>query len=80
MDQKEAYIMFPVNFTIKNAKGTVQGFSKVPDLEALINYSSDAINEMYPALKIPANSLTLDDGIILGLKGKRRKVNTLLVP
>lgn len=58
-------------WTIKNAKGTVQGFSKVPDLEALINYSSDAINEMYPALKIPANSLTLDDGIILGLKGKK---------
>lgn len=58
-------------WTIKNANATVQGFSKVPDLEALINYSSDAISEMYPALRIPANSLTLDDGIVLGLKDKK---------
>lgn len=58
-------------WTIKNASATVQGFSKVPDLEALVKYSSDAINEMYPALKIPANSLSLDDGIILGIKEKK---------
>lgn len=56
---------------IKNAKGTVQGFSKVPDLEAIVTYANDAIQNMYPALRIPANSLTLEDGIILGLKGKK---------
>ena len=56
---------------IKNAKGTVQGFSKTPDLEALITYANDAIQNMFPALRIPANSLTLEDGIILGLKGKK---------
>ena len=58
-------------WTIKNAKGTVQGFSKEPDLVALINYANDAIQEMFPALKLPANSLTLEEGITLGLKGKK---------
>lgn len=58
-------------WTIEGAKGTVQGFSKVPDLEAIITYANDAIQNMFPALKIPANSLTLEDGIVLGLKGKK---------
>lgn len=56
---------------VKNAIGTVQGFSKTPDLEALITYADVNIQNMFPALKIPANSLTLDDGIVLGLKGKK---------
>lgn len=58
-------------WTIKNAKGTVQGFSKVPDLQAILNYANDAIQNMYPALKIPANSITMEDGVVLGLKGKK---------
>lgn len=58
-------------WTIENAKGTIQGFSAKPDLEALVTYSNEAVQNMFPALKIPANSLSLDDGIILGLKGKK---------
>lgn len=58
-------------YTIKNAQGTIQGFSKVPDLEALVSYASAAIQNMYPALAIPANNLTIDDGITLGIKGKK---------
>lgn len=58
-------------WTIINAKGTVQGFSKDPDLKAIIDYANVAIQNMYPALKISANSLTLEDGIVLGLKGKK---------
>lgn len=58
-------------WTIRNAKGTVQGFSKVPDLEAILTYANDAIQNMFPALKIPANSITMADGVVLGLKGKK---------
>jgi hypothetical protein len=56
---------------VKNAQGTIQGFSEVPDLKAIVTYADTHIQYMYPALKIPANSLTLDDGIVLGLKGKK---------
>ena len=58
-------------WTIKNAAATVQGFSKTPDLEALVKYSSDAIGEMHPALKIPVNSLSIDEGIVMGIKEKK---------
>ena len=58
-------------WTINNAQGTIQGFSKVPDLLALINYSNDAILNMFPALKVNANSIDIDQGISLGIKGKR---------
>lgn len=58
-------------WTINNAQGTIQGFSKVPDLLALINYSNDAILNMFPALKVNANSIDIDRGISLGIKGKR---------
>ena len=58
-------------WTIKNAQGTVQGFSKEPDLTALLDYSNGAIQNMFPALKIPANNLSIDEGITLGLKGKK---------
>ena len=58
-------------WTINNAQGTIQGFSKVPDLLALVNYSNDAILNMFPALKVNANSIDIDQGISLGIKGKR---------
>ena len=58
-------------WTINNAQGTVQGFSKIPDLLAIINYSSDAILNMFPALRVNANSIDIDQGISLGIKGKK---------
>lgn len=58
-------------WTVKEAKGTVIGFSKTPDLEALIDYANIHIQNTHPALKIPSNSLTIEDGIALGLKGKK---------
>lgn len=63
-------LMFTM-WTVKNAQGTVQGFSKDPDLKALIKYAGDHIQNVCPALRIPANSIDIDDGIILGLKGKK---------
>lgn len=53
------------------AQGTIQGYSEVPDLKAIIDYISDAVENMHPALKIPANSMDLKNGAILGLKGKK---------
>ena len=58
-------------WTINNAQGTVQGFSKIPDLLAIIDYSSDAILNMFPALRVNANSIDIDRGISLGIKGKK---------
>lgn len=58
-------------WNVKNAQGTVQGFSKDPDLKALVSYADTHIQNIYPALKVPANSSTIDDGIVLGLKGKK---------
>jgi hypothetical protein len=53
------------------AQGTIQGYSEVPDLKAIIDYISDAVENMHPALRIPANSMDLKNGAILGLKGKK---------
>lgn len=53
------------------AQGTIQGYSEVPDLKAIIDYISDAVENLHPALKIPANSMDLKDGAVLGLKGKK---------
>lgn len=58
-------------WTIDNAQGTVQGFSKIPDLLAIVNYANDAIQAMYPALKVKANTIDVDSGINLGIKGKK---------
>ena len=55
------------------ANGTIQGFSEKPDLEAIINYISDAVENIHPALKIPANNMDLKEGAILGLKGKKQQ-------
>lgn len=58
-------------WTVREAKGTVIGFSEKPDLEELVRYSNIHIQNIHPALKITANSLTITDGIALGLKGKK---------
>lgn len=58
-------------YTIENAQGTVQGFSEVPDLKAIITYADTALQNMYPALAIPATSITLKEGISLGIKGTK---------
>lgn len=57
--------------TMEKCQGTVQGYSAVPDLKAIIDYISDAVENLEPALRIPANSMDLTDGAILGLKGKK---------
>lgn len=57
--------------TIPKAQGTIQGYSEKPDLEAIINYIGDAVENLEPALKINANNMDLKEGAILGLKGKR---------
>lgn len=58
-------------YTIPKCQATVQGYTETPDLKAIIDYISDAVENMNPALKIPANSMDLKEGAILGLKGKR---------
>ena len=58
-------------WTISNVQGTIQGFSKIPDLVAIFKYATDAISNMYPALKIPVNTSDIDEGIMLGIKGKK---------
>ena len=58
-------------FSVANVKGTIQGYSEKPDLEAIINYISEAVGYMHDALKIPANNMDLKEGAILGLKGKK---------
>lgn len=58
-------------YTIYKCQATIQGFSLVPDLKAIIDYISDAVENMTPALKIPANSMDLNEGAVLGLKGKK---------
>jgi hypothetical protein len=58
-------------WTINNAQGTIQGFSKIPDLVAIVTYATGAIQNMYPALKIKANSIDVDEGIYLGIKAKK---------
>lgn len=58
-------------YTIPKCQATVQGYTETPDLKAIIDYISDAVENMNPALKIPANSMDLKNGAILGLKGKR---------
>lgn len=55
-------------YTIHKCQATVQGFSAIPDLKALIDYISDAVENIHPALRIPANSMDLTEGAILGLK------------
>ena len=57
-------------WTINNVQGTIQGFSKVPDLIAIITYAKGAINNMYPALKVPISNFD-DEGAILGIKAKK---------
>ena len=57
--------------SMNKANGTIQGYSEKPDLEAIVNYISDAFENIHPALKIPANSMDLKEGVILGVKGKK---------
>ena len=58
-------------FSMPKAQGTIQGYSEVPDLKAILDYIADAVEFMNPALKIPANNMDLKEGAVLGLKGKR---------
>ncbi|MDR1019013.1 MAG: hypothetical protein LBM02_09985 [Lachnospiraceae bacterium] len=62
-----SYLMLP-QYTVRNAKCTVLGFSKIPDLEAIVNYISESITAMVPALRINANELDLNGTIKFGLK------------
>lgn len=58
-------------YSIYKCQATIIGFSLVPDLKAIIDYISDAVENINPALKIPANNMDLNDGAVLGLKGKK---------
>lgn len=54
--------------TILNASCKVIGFTREPDLDAIIDYISVANLNMHPALNINANNLDFNDGVTLGLK------------
>lgn len=57
--------------TIPKAQGTIQGYSEVPDLKAIIDYIGDAVENLEPALRVNANNMDLKEGAVLGLKGKK---------
>ena len=54
--------------TILNAKCTAIAFSKIPDLDNLIEYLNLALTNAHPGLSINANNLDYDEGVKLGLK------------
>ncbi len=54
--------------TILNAKCTAIAFSKIPDLDNLIEYLNIALTNSHPGLSINANNLDYDEGVKLGLK------------
>ena len=57
--------------TIPNCKGTVQAFSERPDMKAIMDYFSIHTANVHPALKVPLISLSVSEGAVLGLKGKK---------
>lgn len=58
-------------YSLPKAQGAIQGFSDEPDLSAILEYIGNCVEYLHPALKVPANSMNMKDGIVLGLKGKK---------
>lgn len=62
-----SYIMHKL-YTILNASCKAVGFTREPDLDAIISYINVANTNMHPALNINANNMDFDAGVKLGVK------------
>lgn len=61
-------------YTIPRCEGTLQGFTKEPDIRAIYDYLSNFQSEVHPALKLDTLYSDIDKGMVFGLKGKNNQI------